>query len=188
MDTLYIMGFHDEFNRAKEWIKNEFDLANFSGEISVFETTIRVVGGLLTCYAFTRDRMFVDKAKQVADLLLPAFDSKTGIPYSLINVRTKVAKNYQWASSNGYSILSEIGTLHLEFIYLSELTGDPKYKDKVLAIRDILNDAKKPKENMYPNYINPKTAEWGQRKYSNSSNFHLLLSAIMHSSKSVQLQ
>lgn len=159
------MGFHDEFNRAKEWVKNEFNLADYFGEISVFETTIRVIGGFLSCYAFTKDRLFLDKAKEVADLLLPAFESETGIPYSLINVRTKIPKNYQWASSNGYSILSEIGTLHLEFYYLSELTGDPKYKEKVIKIRDILRDTKKPKENMYPNYINPRNGKWGQRKY-----------------------
>lgn len=164
MDTLYIMGLHDEFNRAKDWVQNEFNLADYPGEVSVFETTIRVIGGLLTCYAFTKDRMFVDKAQQVADLLLPAFESETGIPYSLINVRTKVPKNYQWASSNAYSILSEIGTLHLEFIYLTKLTGNHVYENKVVEIRDILNNAKKPKENMYPNYINPRNAKWGQRK------------------------
>ena len=29
--------------------------------------------------------MFLDKAEQVATLLLPAFDTKTGIPYAIIN-------------------------------------------------------------------------------------------------------
>lgn len=29
-------------------------------------------------------------------------------------------------------VLSEIGTLHLEFVHLSEITGDKKYAQKVI--------------------------------------------------------
>jgi mannosyl-oligosaccharide alpha-1,2-mannosidase len=35
------------------------------------------------------------------------------------------AKNFGWASG-GSSILSEFGTLHMEFAYLTEITGDPR--------------------------------------------------------------
>lgn len=67
-------------------------LLNFqNGEISVFETNIRVVGGLLTCYALTGDVMFRDKAKAVADKLLPAFETPTGIPYALVNLENGVS-------------------------------------------------------------------------------------------------
>ena len=38
--------------------------------------------------------------------------------------------NYGWASG-GQSILAEFGTLHLEFTYLSHITGDPIYASKV---------------------------------------------------------
>ena len=38
--------------------------------------------------------------------------------------------NYGWASG-GQSILAEFGTLHLEFTYLSRITGDPVYATKV---------------------------------------------------------
>ena len=48
------------------------------GDISVFETHIRYVGGLLSCYALTGDEMFKEKAVHVANKLLPAFDSPTG--------------------------------------------------------------------------------------------------------------
>lgn len=59
-------------------------------DLSVFETTIRFVGGLLSCYALTGDVVFRDKAAEVADALLPAFDTPTGLPFSLINPSTKV--------------------------------------------------------------------------------------------------
>ena len=63
-----------------------------SGDISVFETNIRYVGGLLSAYALTGDEMFRDKATHVADKLMPAFKSPTGIPFALINMRTGVSQ------------------------------------------------------------------------------------------------
>lgn len=74
----------------------------------------------------------------------------------------QVSKNYNWASG-GSSILSEFGTLHLEFAYLSDITGNPVYRQKVENIRTILKELEKPK-GLYPNYLNPKTGKWGQRK------------------------
>ena len=38
--------------------------------------------------------------------------------------------NWGWASG-GCSILAELGTLHLEFVYLSKITGQPIYAQKV---------------------------------------------------------
>ena len=63
-----------------------------SGDISVFETNIRYVGGLLSAYALTGDDMFRDKALHVAQKLTPAFKSPTGIPFALINMRTGVSR------------------------------------------------------------------------------------------------
>ena len=42
--------------------------------------------------------------------------------------------NYGWASG-GQSILAEFGTLHLEFTYLSHITGDPVYASKVPILK-----------------------------------------------------
>lgn len=63
-------------------------------DMSVFETNIRFVGGFLTLYAFTGDNLFKDKAKEVADKLLPAFQTPTGIPYALVNPRTGVINRH----------------------------------------------------------------------------------------------
>lgn len=57
----------------------------------MFEVNIRFVGGLLTCYALTGDVMFRDKARQIADKLLPAFQTPTGIPNALVNIKTGVS-------------------------------------------------------------------------------------------------
>lgn len=129
--------------------------------------------------------MFRDKAQYVADKLLPAFQTPTGIPYALINMRTGSSKNYGW-TSGGASILSEFGTLHLEFAYLSDVTGNPIYREKVQTIRQVLKDLEKPK-GLYPNYLNPKTGKWGQQHMSlgalGDSFFEYLLKAWLQSGK-----
>ncbi|XP_045766071.1 mannosyl-oligosaccharide alpha-1,2-mannosidase IA-like isoform X1 [Maniola jurtina] len=163
MDTLYIMGMMDEFREGRDWIADHFHINEIDTDLSVFETTIRFVGGLLSCYALTGDMVFRDKAAEVADALLPAFDTPTGIPYALINPSNKVNRQYHWAGAN--SILSEVGTLHMEFTYLSEVTGNDIYRQKVDRIRDVLHNIQKP-EGLYPNYINPRTGMWGQRHTS----------------------
>ncbi|EDO64315.2 AGAP000558-PB [Anopheles gambiae str. PEST] len=164
LDTLYLMGLHKEFDEGREWVERKFTLDNVDAELSVFETNIRFIGGFLTCYAFTGDRMFLEKARYVADKLLPAFQTPTGIPYALVNVHNGVSKNYGWASG-GSSILSEFGTLHMEFAYLSDITGDSVYRERVQTIRAVLKDIEKPK-GLYPNYLNPKTGKWGQQHMS----------------------
>ena len=130
----------------------------------MFEINIRYIGGLLTLYSMTGDEMFKDKAVHIADKLLPAFKSPTGIPYGLVSMRTGNAKNYPWASG-GSSILSEFGTLHMEFAYLSDVTGDPKYKNAVEKIRQVIKNTERPKS-LYPNYFNPRTGKWGQQHTS----------------------
>jgi len=164
LDTLYIMGMNEEFERGKKWVMENLDMNQLSGDVSVFETNIRYVGGLLTAYAFTGDDLFKEKAVHIVDKLLPAFDTPTGIPYALVNMKTGNAKNFGWASG-GSSILSEFGTLHMEFAYLSDITGNPVYKKKVEKIRRTVKDVERPKK-LYPNYLHPKTGKWGQQHTS----------------------
>ncbi|KYN33063.1 Mannosyl-oligosaccharide alpha-1,2-mannosidase isoform B [Trachymyrmex septentrionalis] len=156
-----------------------------NSEISLFETNIRFMGSLLACYALTGDVMFRDKAAQLGERMLPAFQTETGIPHSLINLHTGASKNYGWASS-GCSILSEIGTMHLEFTYLSDITNNPVFKSKVENVRKVLKSLDKPK-GLYPNYIHPRTGKWGQHHMSlgglGDSFYEYLLKAWIQSGK-----
>ncbi|XP_063824028.1 mannosyl-oligosaccharide alpha-1,2-mannosidase IA isoform X2 [Ostrinia nubilalis] len=163
LDTLYLMGMHDEFREGRDWVAEHLHIGEVDSDLSVFETTIRFVGGLLSCYALTGDAVFKDKAAEVADALLPAFETPTGLPYALINPSTKVGRQYHWSGPN--SILSEVGTLHMEFTYLSDVTGKDVYRQKVDRIREVLNNAEKPND-LYPNFINPRTGQWGQKHIS----------------------
>lgn len=70
------------------------------GEVSVFEINIRFVGGLLSCFALTGDRMFREKAFLIAERLLPAFDTPTGIPLGIVNMENGVRIKYTYLNSN----------------------------------------------------------------------------------------
>lgn len=165
LDTLWIMGLKDRFKDGRDWIEGHLTLDDITTEMSVFETIIRFVGGLLTCYAFTKDEMFLRRSVEIADKMLPAFDTPTGLPHSLIKPASGASKNYAWASQSN-SILAEVGTLYLEFAYLTAVTGDKKYLEKVERIRELLDSIEKPFDGLYPNYINPKTGKFGQQHIS----------------------
>ncbi|XP_073139333.1 mannosyl-oligosaccharide 1,2-alpha-mannosidase MNS1-like [Henckelia pumila] len=151
LDTLYIMGLEEQFQKAREWVAKSLDF-NKNYDASVFETTIRVVGGLLSSYDLSGDKVFLDKAKDIADRLLPAWDTPSGIPYNVINLAHGNPHNPGW--SGGDSILADSGTEQLEFIALSQRTGDIKYQQKVENVILELNKTFPP-DGLLPIYINP---------------------------------
>lgn len=163
LDTLYIMGMKDEFERARKWVAMSLSF-NHASDVSVFETTIRFLGGLLSAYAFSGDEVFKVKAKELGDKLLPAFNTPTGIPWAMVNLASGSGHNWGWASG-GCSILAELGTLHLEFVYLSKITGQPIYAQKVNKVREFLNQIEKP-NGLYPNFLNPRSGVWGSQHVS----------------------
>uniref|UniRef100_A0A8C9ESW8 alpha-1,2-Mannosidase n=1 Tax=Pavo cristatus TaxID=9049 RepID=A0A8C9ESW8_PAVCR len=99
------------------------------------------------------------KALELGEKLLPAFNTPTGIPRGVINLGS-----WGWASA-GSSILAEFGTLHLEFLHLTELSGNPVFAEKVLNIRKVLKRVEKP-QGLYPNFLSPVTGNWVQHHVS----------------------
>ncbi|KAJ0249058.1 Mannosyl-oligosaccharide 1,2-alpha-mannosidase MNS2 [Hirschfeldia incana] len=151
LDTLYIMGLDKQFQKAREWVATSLDFDK-DYDASMFETTIRVVGGLLSSYDLSGDKLFLEKAKDIADRLLPAWDTPSGIPYSIINLRHGNAHNAGWAGV--FHIVLSTGF----FITLSQRTGDPKYQQKVEKVISVLNK-NYPADGLLPVYINPDTAK-----------------------------
>uniref|UniRef100_A0A8C1LJN2 alpha-1,2-Mannosidase n=1 Tax=Cyprinus carpio TaxID=7962 RepID=A0A8C1LJN2_CYPCA len=184
LDTLYIMEMYDEFEAATEWVESNLDF-NMNAEISVFEVNIRFVGGLLSAYYLSGKEVFRRKAVELGEKLLPAFKTPTGIPWALLNLKSGIGRNWPWASG-GSSILAEYGTLHLEFMHLSELSGRPDFAEKVMNIRKVLNRLDKP-QGLYPNYLNPNSGQWGQHHVSvgglGDSFYEYLLKAWLMSDK-----
>ncbi|NXP54096.1 MA1C1 mannosidase, partial [Heliornis fulica] len=177
LDTLYIMELEEEFQEAKKWVEKSFDL-NVNGEASLFEVNIRYIGGLLAAYYLTGEEVFKSKALELGEKLLPAFNTPTGIPRGVINLGRQEMRSlfspcsgmswsWGWASA-GSSILAEFGTLHLEFLHLSELSGNPVFADKASTSQlglQVLNRVEKP-QGLYPNFLSPVTGNWVQHHVS----------------------
>ncbi|NXD84547.1 MA1C1 mannosidase, partial [Halcyon senegalensis] len=174
LDTLYIMELEEEFQEAKKWVEKSFDL-NVNGEASLFEVNIRYVGGLLAAYYLTGEEVFKSKALELGEKLLPAFNTPTGIPRGVINLGRQDTRSlfspcsgmswsWGWASA-GSSILAEFGTLHLEFLHLSELSGNPVFAEKASTSQLVLNRVEKP-QGLYPNFLSPVTGSWVQHHVS----------------------
>jgi mannosidase alpha-like ER degradation enhancer 2 len=121
-DTMKLMGLDREAARAKALI---LDSLSFDRDfpVQVFEVTIRMLGGLITAYQMDGDPRFLALARDLGNRLLPAFESRTGMPYRFVNLRTG-------AVSGPVSNPAEIGTLMLEFGTLTKLTGDQRYYDR----------------------------------------------------------
>uniref|UniRef100_A0A8C5QC07 alpha-1,2-Mannosidase n=1 Tax=Leptobrachium leishanense TaxID=445787 RepID=A0A8C5QC07_9ANUR len=184
LDTLYIMDMMDEYKDAKEWVEKNLEF-NVNAEVSVFEVNIRFVGGLLSAYYLTGEEIFRKKVVELGEKLLPAFNTPTGIPWALLNIKSGIGRNWPWASG-GSSILAEFGTLHLEFVHLTEVSGNPVFAEKVMNIRKVLNRLDKP-QGLYPNYLNPNSGQWGQHHVSvgglGDSFYEYLLKAWLMSGK-----
>ncbi|MBW8879215.1 MAG: glycoside hydrolase family 47 protein [Acidobacteria bacterium] len=122
LDTLLLLGFKDEAEKAKALI---VDKLSFDKDVPVknFEVTIRLLGGLLSSYQMTGDPRLLRLAEDLGKRLLPVFNSPTGMPYMYVNLKTG-------KTSGAHSNPAEIGTLLLEFGTLSKLTKKPVFFDK----------------------------------------------------------
>lgn len=117
-----------------------------------------VAGGLLGAYEISRDGLYLQKATQLADLLMACFDSTaSGLPQSKVNLATGACSNQRWA---GGSILAEVGSVQLEMEYLSFHTGDPSYAAKARKVYTLLDQAEKDVKGLYPTYIDPQTGRF----------------------------
>ncbi|KAI9006131.1 glycoside hydrolase [Gaertneriomyces semiglobifer] len=126
LTTAYLMGQMDIFDKCLAWVKDDLRFY-FNAESNVFELTIRILGGLLSAYHMSgsKHESLVERAQELGDILLKAFDTPTGLPLSSVNFATSQAVGANGGS--GPASLAEIGTLQLEFKYLSYVTGDAKY-------------------------------------------------------------
>ena len=56
-----LMGLNDEFKEARDWVATSMNL-NQDVDVNLFECTIRVLGGMLSSYHLTGDKIFLEKA------------------------------------------------------------------------------------------------------------------------------
>ena len=131
----------------------DFDV---DGEVSVFETEIRLVGGLLSAHHACGDPVLLAKARDLADRLLPAFDTPTGMPYRYINLKTGAVRDPATNPAETGTHIAELGTL-------SKLTGDRRYYDAAKRALTAMYE-RRSKIGLLADKIDVRTGEWLSRR------------------------
>lgn len=164
LDTFVVLDDRQGFEMA---VKNVIQWVSFDVDTKpqVFETTIRVLGGLLSGHLFanqTGQPFFLPwyngellaLAHDLGKRLLPAFSTPTGLPYARINLRHGLVKGETLETCTAGA-----GSLILEFATLSRLTGDERFeKAAQKAFFGIWN--RKSDIGLVGNTINTWTGAW----------------------------
>jgi len=149
LDTLWLMDMKDEFYEARDWVKDHLDF-NKNIDVSVFETTIRSLGGLLSAYDWSGEDIFLEKATDLGDRLVKAFDVTNGIPRGQVNLQTGRSSSPAWL--NGKIILADAATLAVEFRQLSKHTKNEQYAQKAEHIFHTLKGME-PANGLFPYFL-----------------------------------
>jgi hypothetical protein len=120
--TMKVMGLDKEAEQVQKYVA---DTLNFDKDqfVKTFEVNIRVLGGLVAMYQFTKDPKILAKAEDFGQRLLPAYNTATGIPAYWVNLKTGAIKGDTVNLAEGGSSLIEMGML-------SRFTGNPVYFEK----------------------------------------------------------
>ncbi|KAK3370156.1 glycoside hydrolase [Podospora didyma] len=118
LDTLWILDLKGEFMQAVRAVAPIDFTTPTHDEINVFETTTRYLGGLLSAYEISgkEHRILLEKAVELAEMLLGAFDTLNRVPIS----------RWNWKD------------LSFEFTKLSQLTKNMNFYDAVQRIANEL--------------------------------------------------
>ncbi|OJD27023.1 hypothetical protein ACJ73_01585 [Blastomyces percursus] len=173
LDTLMIMNLTSRVQNARKWIHTSLHYDQ-DHAVNTFETTIRMLGGLLSAHYLSTtyphlaaiedddvgspgEDLYIEKATGLADRLLGAFESPSGIPYASINLNTSVG--VQSHTDNGASSTAEATSVQLEFKYLAKLTGEPNYWEKVEKVMEVVEGNGR-EDGLVPIFIQPATGKF----------------------------
>ncbi|KAH9824690.1 family 47 glycoside hydrolase [Melampsora americana] len=168
LDTFIVFQDRDQFSKAIRQIIDTVPNFDIDSRVQVFETTIRVLGGLLSGHLFASDpdnswgyRLdwyddeLLHLAKDLADRMMPAFTaSRTGLPYARVNLRFGISKG-----ETRETCTAGAGSLLLEFATLSRLTNIPTYEQVARkALYALWN--RRSELNLFGNTIDIQTGAW----------------------------
>ncbi|KAI7853781.1 glycoside hydrolase [Circinella umbellata] len=158
LDTMLIMGLEEEYQEALEHVKN-VDWYSTTEPSKTFETNIRYLGGLLAAYDLRPDPVLLDKAVELAEtVIMPAYDTANGMPAAYVDVKTGKPTN------DKNLILAEFGSLQLELVRLSQLTGEERYAELANNVIYAIDKVDTPYPGVYP-------ITWNLDSFSPSSSY-----------------
>ena len=154
LDTLMLMNLTSRLSHAREWLSTSLTYEQ-DQDVNTFETTIRMLGGLLSAHYLSTtfpdmapladddegaagEDLYLEKAKDLADRIMGAFESPSGVPYASFNLKT--LQGIPSHDDGGASSTAEAATLQLELKYLSRITGESFYWEKAEKVIQVIDD------------------------------------------------
>uniref|UniRef100_A0AAQ5ZXB4 alpha-1,2-Mannosidase n=1 Tax=Amphiprion ocellaris TaxID=80972 RepID=A0AAQ5ZXB4_AMPOC len=174
LDTLVVLNKLDEFEDAVRKAVKDVRLDN-DVVVSVFETNIRVLGGLLGGHVMADllrqrgDRMqwyqdeLLHMAKELGHRLLPAFNTTSGLPYPKVNLRYGVLNPLSRTGTESDTCTACAGTMILEFAALSRLSGESVFEEHARKALDVLWERRQRGSDLVGTVINIHNGEWVRR-------------------------
>ncbi|WYZ39397.1 hypothetical protein EsH8_III_001311 [Colletotrichum jinshuiense] len=169
LDTMMLMNLTEPLAEARKWLHRSLTWDQ-DQDINTFETTIRMMGGLLSAHYLStqmphvssrRDKVYLSKAIDLADRLLVAFESASGIPYASVNIGKK--QGIVSHADGGSSSTAEAATVQLEMKYLSYLTGNEIYWQRAERVMKVLDD-QKVEGGLVPIFVHPSHGRFTTRE------------------------
>ncbi|KAM9306795.1 ER degradation-enhancing alpha-mannosidase-like protein 3 isoform 2-T4 [Pholidichthys leucotaenia] len=174
LDTLVVLNKLDEFESAVQKVVRDVRLDN-DVVVSVFETNIRVLGGLLGGHVMAEllrqrgGRMqwyggeLLHMAKDLGHRLLPAFNTTSGLPYPKVNLRYGILNPLSRTGNESDTCTACAGTMILEFAALSRLSGDSVFEEHARRALDVLWERRQRGSDLVGTVINIHSGEWVRR-------------------------
>ncbi|XP_037626011.1 ER degradation-enhancing alpha-mannosidase-like protein 3 isoform X2 [Sebastes umbrosus] len=174
LDTLVLLNKTTEFEAAVRRVLSDVRLDN-DIVVSVFETNIRVLGGLLGGHSMAvmlkeggqhmqwyQDEL-LHMAKELGFRLLPAFNTSSGLPYPRVNLKYGVRGPETRTGTETDTCTACAGTIILEFAALSRFTGEPVFEAHARRALDFLWEKRQRNSNLVGTTINIHSGEWVRR-------------------------
>ncbi|XP_054854259.1 endoplasmic reticulum mannosyl-oligosaccharide 1,2-alpha-mannosidase [Eublepharis macularius] len=156
LDTMWILGLKEEFAEARKWVATDLNFDK-NVDVNLFESAIRILGGLLSTYHLSGDTLFLEKAKDIGSRLMPAFSTPSKIPFSDVNIGRGTAHPPRWTSD---STVAEVTSIQLEFRELSRLTGEEKFQNAVNGVMQHVHTLPGKNDGLVPMFINTNSGQF----------------------------
>ncbi|KAK5260974.1 mannosyl-oligosaccharide alpha-1,2-mannosidase [Exophiala xenobiotica] len=101
--------------------------------------------------------LYIEKATDLADRLLGAYESNSGVPYASVNLNT--SQGILSHLDGGASSTAEAATLQLEMKYLAKITGEPHSWHKAEKAMEVI-DSHRQEDGFLPVFIYPATGDF----------------------------
>jgi mannosyl-oligosaccharide alpha-1,2-mannosidase len=167
LDTLWIMGLKDEFYEGVQAVAAiDFGKSDMK-TISVFETTIRYLGGMLSAYDLSQEPVLLERAIQLGEMLYRAFDTENHTPTGWFDIEKAKDPDRISPKSETSICFACLGSLTMEFTRLAQITRESKYYDAVARITMLLDRTQDTTRipGLWPTTLNARKEEFNQSRF-----------------------